>query len=406
MEGTLHLMRTLLSLVLLATSAASQGAKSFARVDPFTKSDPEIIAKAGYASFGPFRLGDDHTTDQVEKALEGVPLIWVETAHFKLGSGLPEYTLPSDDQEKRRIQAELERLGKKLPDVKAKPKKLDPWLRLHLMAQRLEDTYTEFLAQFGLKETDFPSGPLEAKAESAAGPYMGTGRFLGMPAKYTVLVFDKKQHLERYTAIYFGQKAEAPLHKHLTGVGALFYGTAAEFLTGEYDNDTALTCALVWGVTQDLAAGFRGAETTLPFVWSEGLGHWFARRTDPRFHFFSGADPAKNRITDEWNWALGVRARVERKVFPSTEAMLAWNETDALEWADHLVLWSRVDFLMSREDGAAGKLLRRLKEPAAEGAEESGLARSQAALLAAVNLAPAQFDEAWSEWVLKTYPVK
>jgi len=399
-------MRSIVSCLVLAGAAAQGEGKAFPRVDPYTKSVPEAILAAGYVSFGPFRFGDDHTTDQVERTLEGVPLIWVETAHFKLGSGLPEYALPSDEQERKRIQVELERLVRQLPDVKVRAKKLDPWLRLHLFAQRLEDTYGEFLRRFDLEESDFPGGPAQP-GRTPAGSEMGAGRFLGMPAKYTVLIFDHKRELERYSMAYLGRTAEQPVHRHFRGVGALFYGTAAEFLEGEYRNDSALTCALVSSVTQDLVAGFRGTASAPASCWSEGFGHWFARRIDARYHFFSGSDPAKNRITDEWNWALGVRTRVERKVFPSTETMLGWSASDSLDWADHLVLWSRIDYLMALEGGAAGKFLRRLKDPPAEGeTDETRIARVRAALLEATNLEPGPFDTAWAEWVLKTYPLK
>src|SRR5262245_20697831 len=180
-------MRSLLLLLALGRFAAAQGEiKPFPKVDPYTKDDPGAKEKAGYASYGPFRFGDDHTTSQIETTLGGIPLIWVETEHFKLGSALPEHALTGDAAESKKLKKELERLAERLPDVKVKVKKLDPWLRLHLFAQRLEDLYAGFLTRFRLAESDFPTAPPDASKKQAGG-YMGEGRYLGMPAKFTVL---------------------------------------------------------------------------------------------------------------------------------------------------------------------------------------------------------------------------
>ena len=399
-------MRSLLVLLALSGPAAAQGeVKPFPKVDPYTKDDPTARDKAGYASFGPFRFGDDHTTSQIETTLGGIPLIWVETEHFKLGSGLPEYTIGDDAAEKEKLKRELERLAKRLPDVKVKVKKLDPWLRLHLNAQRLEELYATFLQRLGLEEKAFPTAPPDA---SSKGPYMGEGRYLGMPAKYTVLLFEKKSGLGRYSGVYLGQTLGAPSRWVFPTVGSFLFLTAAEFLEGEYHNDTALHCDLVSGVVQNLAAGFRGYNVVLPFAVSEGLAHWFSREVDPRYHIFSGLDLTKVRMKDESNWGKSVRARVEHKVFASTEDMLGWGNADALEWADHLILWSRMDYLMAKE-GSVGKLLQILKERPpgkAQLSPEQLEARAKEAYQAVAGGDLAQFDADWSEWVLRTYPKK
>ncbi len=401
-------MPRLASLALGGFIAVQGEVKPFPKVDPYTKSAPEAIQKAGYVSFGPFRFGDNHTTEQVDSTLGGIPFLWVETAHFKLGCGLPEYTIGDDKREKERLRAELERLQKKLPDLKTKLKKLDPWLRMHLYAQRLEDTYQDFQQVFGLKDLDFPTAPPDPKVRPK-GPYMGQGPYLGMPSKYTVLIFDKKSSFGRYTSVYIGRECAAPQRWCFPETGSFLFATAAEFLQGDYVNDSALACDVITGVVQNLGNGFRGYRAIMPLWFSEGLAHWFSRRFDPRYHIFSGLDPTKIRIKDESDWAPSVRARVEHEVFPKIEEMLAWSDADALEWADHLMLWSRVDYLLSREDGAAGRFLRILKEPFAGGSAITDLMvreRSKEALAATTGADLAAFDQTWCEWVQKTYAKK
>jgi hypothetical protein len=398
-----------LLLLPLGRAALAQGEiKPFPPVDPYTKNDPDAKRKAGYASFGPFRFGEDQTSEQVQQSLGGIPMIWVETDHFKLGSGLPEYEPRSDSEERERLRAELERLALRIPSLKPKTKKLDPWLRLHLYAQRLEELYAQFLQEFGLEEGDFPTAPPDPK--QAAGTYMGEGRYLGMSSKYLVLVLDKKSALARYGNVHLSRNLQGSTRWYLPVTDAWLFVTAAECLEGDYANDSGLACDVVSGVSQNLAMGFRGYRVPLAFAVTEGLAHWFARQVDPRYHIFSGLDRTKVRVKDEWNWAPSVRARVEHKVFPAMADVLAWTDAEALEWSDHLMLWSRMDFLLARTDGAAGALLRRLKEPAGTPSgqltPEELLERTKTAFAQVAGGDLARFDEAWSEWVLKTYPKK
>jgi hypothetical protein len=400
--------RGILSLALAGLATAQGEIKPFPKIDPYTKDAPDAKTKAGYASFGPFRFGDAPTTAQVEETLGGLPMIWVETEHFKLGSGLPEYTIPDDKREKERLKGELERLATRLPDVKTKLKKLDPWLRLHLYAQRLEDLYAKFLVEFGLQESEFPTAPPDPKKKSRA-PYMGEGRYLGMSSKFTVLLFDKKSAHARYSSVHLGQQLQGPTRFYFSTIDSWLFVTANEFLEGLYANDSALACDVTSGVSQNLALGFRGYKVGLPFAISEGIAHWFSRQFDPRYHIFSGFDQSKLNIKEEWDWAPLVRVRVDHDVFPTLDQMLAWDNAETLEWADHLMLWSRIDFLLAREDDLAGKLLYALKEPPAtrtDGTPAALAAGARSAFERVTGGDLAKLDAEWSEWVLKTYPKK
>ena len=59
------------------------------KIDPYTKNDPKLMAKLGYVSYGPFPFGmrgSNHvTSDEISKHLGYVNLLWVETAHFRIG---------------------------------------------------------------------------------------------------------------------------------------------------------------------------------------------------------------------------------------------------------------------------------------------------------------------------------
>jgi hypothetical protein len=237
---------------------------------------------------------------------------------------------------------------------------------------------------------------------------MGTGRYLGMPAKYTVLLFERASSAARYSNVYLGGSLRAATRRLFPASGSWLFLTAAEYLAGDYANDTALACEVAGGVAQILVQGFRGASAPVPFPVGEGVAHWFSHRIDARYHFFAGLDAPRLRAEEGLGWEASVRSRVEHGVFVPSAEMLAWTDGSTLEWADHLVLWSRFDYLIAREDGAAGSFLRRIKEPRAAGADEPGpdelAERARQALAESVGVGLESFDALWSEWVLRTYP--
>ena len=128
--------------------------------DPYTEGKEGALEKAGYVSLGPFVWGDNHDTLQIEHVLgDQVKLLWVETAHFRLGSSLPPYKIPRVKEERAKLKKELTRLKKKIPKIKTTQKELDRWTRLHLFAQRFEDTYDEVTKLLDVVDEDFPAGP-------------------------------------------------------------------------------------------------------------------------------------------------------------------------------------------------------------------------------------------------------
>ena len=189
------------STVYAQRSKKKSGYEAPAEVDPYTGGEPAALLEAGYVSYGPFEWADGHDTRAIEEIL-GLPVLWVETAHFRLGSTLWEYRVSDDRDEKRKLRAELEKLREFLPNVPKRTRDIDPWLRLHLYAMRVEQTYSQFLEDFGLEDLDFPSAPA---AKRRPHP-MGRGPYLGMQEKFTILLTEKASTLGRYTGHYLRVK--------------------------------------------------------------------------------------------------------------------------------------------------------------------------------------------------------
>jgi hypothetical protein len=383
---------------LIAFQSAAEVRAPFPKVDPYTLCEPEALARAGYASFGPFPWGDGHRTDQIERELGGTPLIWVETAHFKLGSSLPEYRPGEDASERAKLRAELQRLGQRLPRIEKKTLRLDPWLRLHLFAQRAEELYARFCAKLGLEEADFAASP--AITGKPSGPH------LGLRSKFTVLLLQETSALDRYSRTFLGRAAkEDAICDYFKGVDGLFLGVTVESLHDLQPSDSALHFALAYDLVLNFDVAFRGVISPGPQWWRHGLARWFAREVDPRILLYATPPRAALRPEEDSEWPEKVRARVENGAFPTTAEMLDWRDYSGWSFADHMIAWSRVDYLLSRGDGAARRFFMAVHEPVPwiDGRDAEIAAQLHGALESATGLSPEAIDEAWCKYVKATY---
>ncbi len=384
----------LLVLGVSGVSRAQNPSKALPAVDPYTRGEVEAVRRAGYVSQGPFPWGDDHDTRRIEEALGFAPL-WIETAHFRLGTTLAEYTLPGDKLEKAKVRGELERLAEHLDGIQPKARRLDPWLRAHLFAQRLEELYAAFLDGFGLEESDFEN----TKRGVLTDPYMGQGPFLGQPEKFTVLLFEKPSSLARYTQTFLGLPGRTATRAHLLESGSLFFGTCQEYMR-DFETDSALHAFVVFGVSWNLVSGFRYYGHEPPFWWAEGLAHWFSRRIDARWNVY--ADP-RARDDDAWKWRPKIRARVKNEFFPSWDEMLDWKNLEDSGSAGHLILWSRADFLMQRAVEQRRAFLMGINDPF-DGTPEEFKQRQLRLFLDAFGASSDDLEADWAHHVLETYP--
>ena len=394
-----------LVLPLGAQKKKKEGEDKPPEIDPYTQADPAAMAKAGYVSFGPFPWADGHDTKRIEEVLGGIYLLWVETEHFRLGMCLPEYKVPGDKEEKKLIRADLEELAEKLPNVNPKTKKIDPWLRLHLYAHRLEKLYDRFTTDFGLEPADFPA---EA-GKRVNNVYMGEGPYLGMPEKFTVLLTEKGSSFSRYTQNYMGINADVARRWGFHRTGTMFFGTAKAFFEGPYDCDNAFYTNVVFGVTHNLVDGFRAFLFETPLWFKEGLATVYSREIDERWNVYGGSADKRALKNKDWEWAPRVRGRVNNDVYPKAEDMFAWLDPNALKDSDHMMLWSRTEYLMQLGDPEKLRafLLAYCEPPGVR--EPDALAAKTAenqrkALLDGFGLTVEEFDRQWAEWVLDKYP--
>jgi hypothetical protein len=416
-------MRTLLRAVapigaalLLAAAPSAQAPKPDKtpkwRIDPYTKNDPQAMAKAGYVGYGPFVFGNVADkivqSSEIDARLEFTKILWVETKHFRIGLNLPEWTVPMDPETRGKIRGELEEMAKVLPGVNAKARTLDPWLRLHLTAWRLEKLYADTSALFGVKDEDFPTDPTKVIRQPGAR-YMGYGPYLGMKDKYLVFVTEKAAPFQEYMKAYVLRDSALPQRWHYKETGSLLIGFCTESDKFPLKHDTAMHCALAFNVSINLLDGFRMYAYDLPVWIREGFGHWNSRRVDGDWSSFdqNEGSVADMKVVAKWNvYCRNLLGSPKLTAFPE---VLGWRDFGAIKFDDHVGVWSRVDWLMSQGPEKWQKFLFAVKGRVDENwaADQSDLVgATREALQQAYGVSVLDFDRKWAEWVKATYPAQ
>jgi hypothetical protein len=388
-------------------AAAQDGREPIPQEDPYTRGDERAMEEAGYLSFGPFLWGDGHTTEQLAESLGGVPVIFVETAHFRIASSLDTYLVGEDRVERAILREELERLAERVPRVKPRERELDPWLRLHLWAQRLEELYTAFGQAFGLEPDLFPAEPLARRPGEPLTPeQLGAGPHLGLHQKFTVLLTQKTSTLARYSAAHLDRSVDTPYRYFFSDLDSYHYCTSFELMGEVYGNEVAFHCAVTYGVTQNLVNGFAGYTHSAPVWFRHGVARWFTRQVDPRWMVYAVGPGELGRTEEDAEWEPKVRARVKNDYWPTMAELVARSDESTLKFQDHLMLWSRVDWMLRAEPEAAGRFLRAAMAPNPWGQGQDRAALEQARFDEALEAAFGpleELDEAWTRWVLKEY---
>lgn len=369
-------------------------------VDPYTGKDAAVMAAAGIVSYGPFPWAENHSTADIDNVLGERRVLWMETAHFRIGLTLGSVNWPEELDEKKALQDELKLLHKRVPKIPEKPKRLDPWIRLHLYAQRVEACYADFQKLIGATDADFP----------AKGPNPREGAYLGLPDKFLVLLFQKKSDMGRYMDRFCNRKEDSSMRHYFDKSYQLLVCVAADSLEGF--NEAGLHGHVIYAVFHNLLNGYNGFFYPLPMWLEEGLSHWYSRKIPAKTvncEIRDNEAVAEDKQND-WQTKVRRRAQHEGAVF-KFEEMMAWAKWDDMGYHAHAQSWSRVDYLMNLDREKLGHMVRELKSlplSTASYGEQAAKVRTMAQklLFDLYEMDAAAFDTRWREWVLKTYPKK
>ncbi len=368
-------------------------------VDPYTGGDKAVMAQAGVVAYGPFPWADHHSTTDIDRVLGERRILWLETAHFKIGSSLKSTAWPEHADAKKFLQDEVKALRKKLPKVPEKPKKLDPWLRLHLYAQRCEKAYAECQLLLGVTDADFPD----------KGKLPREGQYLGLPGKFLLLTFQKQSDMGRYMDRFCNRKVDKSMRFYHDKTYQMLLAVAAEGLDGI--DESGLHAHVLFATWQNLINGYNGYAFPLPLWFGEGVCHWYARKVPTEFLSVQVRDDEAIAEEKQHNWPVKVRRRAQHDGtwFPFDD-MANWAKWEEMGYHAHSQSWSRLDYLMQLDREKVGLMLRQMKAVPSDGTFEGQApalrTMAQKLLFELFELDGPTFDTRWREWVLKTYPKK
>ena len=379
-----------LSLALVA--AFQTGSKPQAGdVCPYCKNDPALMSAAGVVSHGPFALADKDSAEIVAK-LPTSQWIFLETAHLRWASSLGDDAV--DQRDKERVAAELERLRAKLPAVPAKPKRLDPWLRLHLMALKGEEFYARFQALLRVTDADFPA------ERRASGPYMGAGKFLGEKDKFEVVVHTTRDNHKRFTSSFSGVLVNDSFRWHFPGLHKLIVSVPAE--DADLREDRWLWPHVVHNLAHVMFAAYKHFAYYPPVWMDEGLA--VALEKEAHYESLTGEGEEGSLRDSKGPSDFGAAALklVASDKAPRLAELSACHEFGELGIDGIVSAWSMTRFLIDEHGDEYARLLAGIKGQLDDKGMQSGadLPGLQRRLFQELwGWSAADFDTAWRAWV-------
>ena len=390
--------------------AAATGQATDACTDPYSEGDPVLLAKIGIEALAPFPWADDHGTLDIQRELgAGAEIRWAETRHFKIGIGLKDRPLPANQAERQDLLAEIGRLAEQLPKLKQRPKTVDSWLLVHLYAARLEALYADFAARSGwqIEAPQTPPGGSDGRRSAERGA-VGAGPYLGQHGKFCLLIVEQRGDLARYLRRFAGRNTEEPAAHFFKVSTSVAYVTTPDTRWDALKTERGLYCNVVYGMARNFAASFRGFTFEIPAWVSEGIGHWYKRRVDANdYDCFSALDQSQIGLVSGIDWRRKTRTRVEAGTWAKAADLLVWRTKDTADFDRHVMMWSRMDYLLSLGDERFARFLAELTNLPTTGIAFEEVCKQQlVALQKAYDMDPAAFDVRWCEWVRKQYPRK
>jgi hypothetical protein len=386
------MLRATLLTVLLSAPLLAQ-ARPKAEVCPYCKNDGKLMAAAGVVSHGPLPIGKNGS-DDLEKDSKPGTWLFLETAHIRWAFSLGGCSV--DGRDKERVEAELQRLRKALPAVPSKTPRLDPFLRLHLLAMRGEEFHARFQKLLQVSDADFPEQRVLGEK------YMGAGKFLGEKDKFEVVVHKQRSTHFAFTRTFSGATVTDALRWHIPVLHKMVASLPAE--DADLREDRNLFPHTVHNLSHLFFCAYKHFAFDPPYWLDEGLAHCMEKEADPTSSTFEGEEGASRDTKAPADWYAAVKKLIgSGKALSFAELLHAKGFSD-LTVPAQMTGWSMVRFLIDEHPDKFAQFLGAVKGQLDEQGNQSGkdLPDLQRKLLMDLwGWTPASFTEAWKAWALK-----
>lgn len=361
---------------------------------PWCKDDPELLARLGALSHGPMPIGETTSEEIARELPSGEGWRFLETPHFRFASSLGPQSLTA------KMRAELEpflaELRAACPDLDPRPRKLDPWLRLHLLALRAEAFYERFQRLLGVTDADFPA---ERRIDE---PYMGAGPFLGERDKFELVWHARRATHQMFTLDQMGVDVTDALRWHFGSAHKMLASIPAE--DSDLRSDEWLFPHSAHLMAHLFLCAYKHFSYAPPVWLDEGLAHALERELNPVSTTIDGDEGGGPHRGDHQDWSgRDVRLAKKDDATPLAVLMHAKSFTD-MSLDDHVTAWSIARFLIEEHPEGLARFLGGLKGQLDEDGNPTGanLVDLQRRLLQEIwSWTPDDLDAAWRAWLLE-----
>jgi hypothetical protein len=371
--------------------AFAPAARALGDACPYCKNEPAALKASGLVTHAPATIGTGTPGDLVAK-LVGPDWIFAETAHLRIAFAPGSSSV--DQSDRKAIDAELELLRKVLPNVPSKPKKLDPYLRLHLIALRSEKLYARVQSILDVTDDDF------TETREADKPYMGNGRFLGEKDKFELVIHATVATHKLFTRELAGVEVTDSFRWHVPGAHKLLVSIPAEdpFLK----RDRWLFARIAHNLAHLFFCAYKHYSFEPPPWLDEGLALAMEKEIELDAQTLEREEGGIPRVTISPDpWGTVRKLVLGGKSGGLADLMYAKNHAE-LTTERALVAWSMVRFLIEEKGAEFAGFLGDVKGQLdaagmPTGANLVDLQREK--LRERFQWTPQQFDEAWKAWL-------
>jgi hypothetical protein len=303
--------------------------------------------------------------------------------------------------EKKRIRAELAKLAAVLPEVDPEAKTLDPWLRAHLYAQRVEEIWERFLEIIRVPASAFPDG---SKPWDLTGRYMGEGPYVGQKGKYEILILPNEASCFGFLKHYFGLPIKRTQRWNVIPRDTLTVAIHVE--QGSLKDEYALYGHVAFNLAIMLLDGYKHYSYDMPVWIREGLAHFLEREVNPKHNTFDSSEGAVAEMTNKENWRAEVKKMVATGEAVRMAELINLKSYAELKLAHHYTVWSMTDYLVNVHPEAYAQILDAMKGRTLPNGFPDGTNLPDAhreAFKRFLSMGYPDFDAAWKAWVTATY---